>query len=214
MLDVGAPWAQASGPQAPRPFHSESQSNKKKNPAGTLVLWNLWLISLKNVTLCDPTGMLVNLHWQLRGSRDLLNESRFIFNIALADEYAHSSQTYRGHYTTPKYSHGNRGRQQQPWQRIEKMNKWLWHSGRSRSVSCFSLMIQCGRMSYEHNLHSQRDKQWHSLAVTHYIATITTLKLCMQTVTVSTINSPVASAFCLKGIRSLLWFACIYKMER
>lgn len=102
-LDVRAPWTQAFGPQAPRQKAPFIQNHSHlENTARTLALWNLWFISVKNATLCDSTGMLVNLRWQLRACWDRLNESRIIFNIAFVDEHTRSSQTYSGHYATPK----------------------------------------------------------------------------------------------------------------
>lgn len=120
MLDVGerlpAPWTQTEGPQASRqtaPFiHDHCQ--KKADPQGSMLaaiardvaLCNSWVIFCGKMPLrvTQRAGL-----WIFADSPDVAGTGRvrlwlshFIFIYLFADEYTHSSQTFRGRYPTPE----------------------------------------------------------------------------------------------------------------
>lgn len=104
------------------------------------------------------------------------------------DEYTHPSEAYRAHYAVLKSSQGNRERQQCAWQWIGMMRKWLWHSIQSpQSLSFYWWFSVAGWIVSVTSTHMSSNVRllWPGYAVTHYIATITVVKLRMQATAVS-----------------------------
>lgn len=192
MLDVWgrlpALWTQALGPRASRqtaPFIQNHCQKKKQTHKG-----GRWHTLQKNCgSLQLVTHFCEKCHFMwlnrrafeslLRGLAECGCESYFILIYLFVDEYTHSSQTYRGHYATLKWCQGNK-RASAASVVVNWNDEQMAVTQQPKPpVSFFLLMIQCSWMNYEHHLHSLLLPGY---AVTHYIATITMLKLCMHTV--------------------------------